>query len=113
MALSMTPPRTTEEKLRSLLSQNGEAHHGPTEELHGVAARGGTSLTEWELDLLDWGFVYGMAFALCRDEEPWESLENVSRRAHDVAREAHVSWGGVPCSHPRPDFATDHEGLPA
>lgn len=50
-------------------------------------------LTEPEEDLRDWGVVYGMAFALMREQEPWEPLEDVAARAVDVAWRMFQAWG--------------------
>jgi hypothetical protein len=51
-------------------------------------------LTETELDLKDWGVVYGMTFALLREKNPWHSLALVCHQAVDIAWRVYVEWGG-------------------
>lgn len=54
----------------------------------------GRQLGEFELDLRDWGLVYGMAVGIARSENPWEPLESVVARAGVAAREVYESWCG-------------------
>jgi hypothetical protein len=42
--------------------------------------------TQWELDLRDWGVVYGLAVGIARCEEPFESIQSVTARALEAAR---------------------------
>ena len=81
---------TLQEKVRAIL-RNDDTGDG----LIGVAGkRPGIQLTEFELDLRDWGIIYGIAFGLARTEEPCESIESVARRAFEAARTVHIEWGG-------------------
>ena len=47
-----------------------------------------TGLTEFEMDCRDWGFVFGVTYAIARGEEPYESDDSVCERAMTAAREA-------------------------
>ncbi len=47
----------------------------------------------FELDLLDWGAIYGLAFGIARTEDPWESDEDVAERAITAARTVFYRWG--------------------
>lgn len=46
---------------------------------------GQVQLNEFEMDLRDWGTVFGVAVGLARTEEPCESLESVAQRALEAA----------------------------
>jgi hypothetical protein len=48
----------------------------------------------WELDLIDWGAIYGLAFGIARAENPWESVESVAERALAAAWPKFLAWGG-------------------
>ena len=50
--------------------------------MHG---RNGAALSERELDLTDWGFAYGVAWARARERDPGEAGETVARQALGVA----------------------------
>ncbi len=66
--------------------QNDEAHAG---KLTPVAAdeEQASRLGDLELDLLDWGFTYGAAWALARAQDPDEPDRSVADRALRAARE--------------------------
>jgi hypothetical protein len=49
--------------------------------LSAVGADSGTRLSERELDLADWGFAYGVAWARAREREPAEGREAVAQAA--------------------------------
>lgn len=51
------------------------------------------ALTETEIDLRDWGVVYGMTFALMFSEGSWEPVESAAERAVDVAWRVFQAWG--------------------
>jgi hypothetical protein len=57
-------------------------------------------LTETELDVRDWGTVYGMTVALMREQDPWEGLEYVTSRAVEVAWRLYRDWGGGEIAEP-------------
>ena len=54
----------------------------------------GVELSEFERDLRDWGFVFGMAFAMARGEDPWETNQSVAERALMPAFAAYSDWSG-------------------
>ena len=54
----------------------------------------GEHLSGFERDLREWGFVYGMAFAIARMEDPWEPTDQVAERALLPAWAAFVDWSG-------------------
>jgi hypothetical protein len=47
----------------------------------------GAALSERELDLTDWGFAYGVAWARARERDPHEAGEAVARGALEVAED--------------------------
>jgi hypothetical protein len=51
-------------------------------------------LSPFELDCRDWGFVYGVAFAIARGEDHWEPIEKTAERALTGARDAFARWAG-------------------
>jgi hypothetical protein len=51
-------------------------------------------LSEFERDLREWGFVFGMAFAIARAEDPWETNRSVAARALMPAFAAYTDWSG-------------------
>ena len=83
-----------EEKLRSILMAD-DTGKGPIGQC-GAWPRWAEDiyLTETEADLRDWGLVYGMAFAIAREQDPWESVESVAKRALEPAQRAYRQWGG-------------------
>ncbi len=60
--------------------------------------------TSFELDLLQWGATYGLAFGIARGEDPWESDEEVAERAITAARTVFREDSG-----PGLGFAERHE----
>lgn len=52
----------------------------------------GLQLGELEQDCLDWGAIYGLAFALIREEDPWETPASVAARADAAAWERWGDW---------------------
>ena len=72
----------------------------------------GTALSERELDLTDWGFAYGVAWARARERGSSEARDAVAREALQVAETvfrayaAEAEWAARPPGgerqHPRP-----------
>lgn len=52
----------------------------------------GTVQDELHLDLCEWGFAFGVAFAIARGEDAYESRSTVTARAEQAAREAWARW---------------------
>lgn len=50
--------------------------------------RGDGLFSSFELDLLEWGATYGLAFGIARAEDPWASDEEIAERALAAARAA-------------------------
>lgn len=91
-------PSTVAEKVCSLLA--GE--EAPiVARCHDVV---GGSFSEYELDLLDWGLVFGMSYALTRIEEPCETARSAAWRAKEAAIAAFAAWGGGVESIKAPDL---------
>lgn len=93
IAPSADSPRAASSRARAKLFravsaalQSDEAHAG---KLAPVAAdeEQASSLSDLELDLLDWGFTYGAAWALARAQDPDEPAASVADRALRAARE--------------------------
>ena len=82
---------TTAERLRSLISQDDGG--GSLDGLEKGSAPGG--LTDFESSIETWGFVYGLAYALTRLEDPFESPASVADRAHSAARVEFLAYNGV------------------
>jgi hypothetical protein len=78
-ALRETPPLAEEvgEALRSDAANDGM--------LSPLRAEREASLSELELDLADWGFTYGVAWARARERAPGGPDEAVAREALDAA----------------------------
>ena len=81
---------TLQERLHAMLSEQGP--RGPVHHCQGQVP-GEDGLTGWERDLLDWGLIYGAAFALARLEDPFEREEDVAERAVAPAQAAWERWG--------------------
>lgn len=89
-----SPTMTLHEKVRAVFmtdtvsdaALNGAHAQPAAADLH--------PLSQWELDLRDWGAVYGVAFGIARTEEPFESIESVAARALNAARTVYAEWGG-------------------
>ncbi len=64
-------------------------------------------LSEYELDLREWGVFYGLAVGLARLEEPCESTGRVARRALVAAQEAFAEYSDG--FHRRPPFRDERE----
>ncbi len=83
-----TPSRDRAKVFRAVSTalRNDEAHAG---KLAPVAAddEQATLLGDFELDLLDWGFTYGAAWAFARAQDPDEPDEAVADRALGAARQ--------------------------
>jgi hypothetical protein len=85
---------TITEKIRAILNEDV----GPIDFCHG-GVPGGTSdgrFSEFELDCLDWGVMYGIAFAIARAEDPFEGMASVASRALEAARPVCAEFAGVP-----------------
>lgn len=73
-----------EQKMLNVLQQD-DTGDGP----FGVAGKrpgwAGLQLSTFELDLRDWGLVYGFALGIARCEDPFETNEQVAARAFEAA----------------------------
>ncbi len=83
-------PMTLEEKVYEMLVRDEGVGTESTVGRCQEWAPGG--LSEFEMDLLDWGCAFGIAFGLARAEEPCESNVSVGQRALEAARAAHVRY---------------------
>jgi hypothetical protein len=87
-AVPAAPTRDRAKLFRAVSAalQNDEAHAG---KLAPIAAdeEQAARLGDLELDLLDWGFTYGAAWALARAQDPDEPDRSVADRALRAARE--------------------------
>ena len=80
---------TLTDKVYAVLRSTGSGGALYPMQAAGIYPRTGEgSLTEFEMDCRDWGFVFGVAFGIARGEEPFESDHSVCERALDSAREA-------------------------
>jgi len=52
-------------------------------------------LSWFEMDLRDWGFVYGLAFGLLLRDNPELSHEDAAKRAFTPAHHVFVQWSGA------------------
>lgn len=52
-------------------------------------------LSALELDLSDWGFTYGVAWAVARAQDPYEPDDSVAQRALDAAQEVFHTYCGT------------------
>ena len=69
-------------------------------------------LTEFELNLRDWGFVYGLCYALVRVEaDPFESRSSIAEEALEQARFVWKWWGDWHGDE-RGNFRADREWRP-
>ena len=66
--------------------QNDVAHEGVLRPL-AADAEEASRMSDLELDLGDWGFTYGVAWAVARAQDPHESDEKVAARALAAARQ--------------------------
>ena len=57
--------------------------------------------SQFELDLRDWGLIYGIAYGLARATEPKDSNDQVGERAYKVARASFARWNGGEIEDPR------------
>ncbi len=55
----------------------------------------GGELSDFEMDCRDWGFAFGVAYAIARSEDPFESNHSVCERAIVAAREAFSRASGA------------------
>lgn len=51
-------------------------------------------LSRFESDLRDWGLIFGLAVAVARAEDPFESWASVTARATEAAKTVFASWTG-------------------
>jgi hypothetical protein len=74
--------------------QDDAAHDGMlspvSDDEEGVAR-----LSDLELDLSDWGFTYGVAWAVARAQDPHEADASVAQRALAAAQEVFRMYGGA------------------
>lgn len=48
----------------------------------------GSSMTNDQCDLVDWGVLYGLAFAMLREGDPWADTRDLAAHARDAVRDA-------------------------
>ena len=60
-----------------------------------LGARAGT-LSEREVEMMDWGFAFGVAWAVARGQDPAAPEELVSLRALDVTQAVYDAYRGTP-----------------
>src|SRR5438067_12062763 len=82
------PPDPLAEEVSAAL-QDDSANEGMVSALDG---RRDQSLSERELDVADWGFAYGVAWARARERVPAESEDAVAREALRVAEAVFSSY---------------------
>ncbi|HZO58998.1 MAG TPA: YihY/virulence factor BrkB family protein [Solirubrobacterales bacterium] len=73
--------------------QNDVAHDGMLSPI-ALAEEETAGMSDLELDLADWGFTYGVAWATARAQAPEESEEQVAERALGAAREVFRMYCG-------------------
>jgi hypothetical protein len=59
-----------------------------------VRENGAAALSELELDLADWGFTYGVAWAQARDRAPGRPDEALAQEALDAAQRVFRAYTG-------------------
>lgn len=100
----MRKPETIAERVYTVLSMD-EGTNGPLDHCHRPLLKTvGGSLGTFELDCIDWGLTYGIAYALARAEDPFERQESVAGRAEEAARIAYEGWGSGVATIERPDM---------
>ena len=60
-----------------------------------LGARAG-ALAEHEIDMMDWGFAYGVAWAVARSQDPGAREEVVSERALQATQAVYEAYRGSP-----------------
>jgi hypothetical protein len=84
---------TVAERVKAILSEEYEGYKCLARDRCQSAIPG--MATERELDLLDWGLVYGLAYGMLTTEAGAEGDPvEVARQAHHAAREVFLDWGG-------------------
>src|SRR4051794_28106895 len=66
--------------------EDDTAHRGMWTPLPGGPEEVPAVLTELECDLSDWGFAYGVAWAMAKARHPFESDRRIAERALEAAR---------------------------
>lgn len=89
-------PCTIAEKIRAVVSGDDEPlRDGFLLNLHKRPVMGpGSALAAFELDLLDWGALFGLGFALVREANPWANPGEIGEQAFAVAEPVWLSWSG-------------------
>jgi hypothetical protein len=87
-----TAAAALEAQLRVLCSEDDFAH-GLTV-LDDYPEMRTRSLSLFEEDLRDWGFVYGLAFGLAISANPQMAHEDTAKLAYIPARDVNAKWGG-------------------
>ena len=62
-------------------------------------------LAEHEIDMMDWGFAYGVAWAVARSQDPAAREEVVSERALQATQAVYEAYRGSPTPAARPGSA--------
>jgi hypothetical protein len=85
---------TLTEKVYGVITANrGAGPDNTTNVLHQFPRTGGGDLSQFELDCVDWGFTFGLAYGIARAEDPFEPNASVCERALEAARAAYTRWG--------------------
>ena len=61
-----------------------------------VLGAAGGELSEREIDMMDWGFAFGVAWAVARDQDPGAPEELVSVRALEATQAVYEAYRGSP-----------------
>ncbi len=83
---AVPPPAAELERMVRIALTDDAAHRGMWSALPGRPEEVPALLTEVECDLNDWGFAYGVAWAIARRKYPEESDRLVAKRALEAAR---------------------------
>lgn len=87
-----TAAKALEEQLRALSVEDDFA--GGSAVMDDYPEMKTRSLSSFELDLRDWGFVYGLAFGLALSANPEMAHKDAARLAYTPARIVYDRWGG-------------------
>lgn len=79
-----TMTMSLEAKLRAVLAVD-DTGDGPTSVCSKRPGWHNLTLSNFEMDLRDWGMYFGIAFGIARGEEPFEAAESVAIRAAEAA----------------------------
>jgi hypothetical protein len=82
---AVAPPKTLDERVEAILGS--EEPRGIFDAASSQPADLGEHecMSTYELNLLEWGMIVGLAFGIARLEEPCECMASVARRAREAA----------------------------